>query len=225
MALTFERLTVNIPVLELLVKLPSSTLIAGDGAEFQRPRAGRTTRLKLTAVVLIGTANRFIAFEQPPSCWFNRFMPYKQPRSIQVVIFNDGTEERQYLLLRRVASHGGFWQSVTGSLEGDETHRQAAVREVIEETGLASSEEAMIELRVVNIFEIAAQWRDRYAPGVTHNEEVCFALGVREFDVRLDPIEHDAYEWVSFERAMELLYWESNKRALAAVRLLGKVTY
>lgn len=143
-------------------------------------------------------------------------MQYKQPRSIQVVIFSDGTEERRYLLLRRVASHGGFWQSVTGSLEGDETHKQAAVREVAEETGLASGVEAMIELGVVNTFEIAAQWRNRYAPGVTHNEEVCFALAVCEFDVRLDPIEHDAYAWVSFERAMGLLYWDSNKRALAA---------
>ena len=150
-----------------------------------------------------------------------RFMRYKQPRSIQVVVFSDGIGERHYLLLRRVASHGGFWQSVTGSLEGDETHKQAAVREVLEETGIASNEEELIELGVVNIFEIAPQWRDRYAPGVTHNEEVCFALGVRECEVRLDPIEHDGYAWASFDRAMEMLYWDSNKQALAAVSVLG----
>lgn len=147
-------------------------------------------------------------------------MQYKQPRSIQVVIFRGGVGERRYLLLRRVANLGGFWQSVTGSLEGDETHREAAVREVLEETGIASREKELIDLGVVNIFEIAAQWRTRYAPGVTHNEEVCFALEVRASDVRLDPIEHDEYRWEGFDRAMEMFYWESNKRALAASRLL-----
>ena len=144
-------------------------------------------------------------------------MQYKQPRSIQVVIFSGSPEERRYLLLRRVASHGGFWQSVTGSLEGDETHRQAAAREVLEETGIAVSEQELIELGVTNTFAIAPQWREKYEPGVTHNEEVCFALEVRECHVRLDPLEHDAWCWVSHDQAVEMLYWESNKRALAAV--------
>jgi dATP pyrophosphohydrolase len=103
---------------------------------------------------------------------------YKQPRSVQVVIFADRSGERQYLLLRRVASHGGFWQSVTGSLEDGETHRQAAVREVWEETGIRAREEELIDLRVINTFEIAPQWREKYAPGVVRNEEACFGLKV-----------------------------------------------
>jgi len=145
---------------------------------------------------------------------------YKQPRSIQVVILARSAREIRYLLLRRIASHGGFWQSVTGSLEGDETHMRAAVREVLEETGLVAREEDLIELGVVNTFEIAPLWREKYAPGVTHNEEVCFALEVLETPVRVDPIEHDGYAWESYDRAMEMLYWDSNKRALAAVRML-----
>ena len=148
-------------------------------------------------------------------------MQFKEPRSVQVVIFAEAHEERRYLLLRRVQSHGGFWQSVTGSLERDETHRQAAVREVLEETGIDAREEELIELGVTNTFEIAPQWREKYAPGVTHNEEVCFALEVRECEVRVDPIEHDAYVWETYERAMDLLYWDSNRRAFAAARLLG----
>lgn len=147
-------------------------------------------------------------------------MQYKQARSIQVVIFRDGQGERYYLLLRRIARHGGFWQSVTGSLEAEESHRQAAAREVLEETGIKSREEELIELGVVNTFEIAPQWRERYAPGVTHNEEVCFALEVRQSDVRVDPIEHDAYAWMNYDRAMEMLHWDSNKKALTAARLL-----
>lgn len=149
-------------------------------------------------------------------------MPYKQPRSIQVVIFAGSAQDVHCLLLRRVASHGGFWQSVTGSLEGEETHKQAAVREVFEETGLSLREEEMIDLGLVNTFEIAPRWLEKYAPGITHNEEVCFALKVPECEVQIDTIEHDAYVWVNYERAMEMAYWDSNKRALAAVRLLNE---
>lgn len=149
-------------------------------------------------------------------------MRYKQPRSIQVVIFGDEPDARKYLLLKRVASYGGFWQTVTGSLEENETHRQAAVREVLEETGIVTCEEDLIELGVVNDFEIAPRWRDKYAPGVTRNEEVCFALKTKQREVRLDPTEHEAYAWEPYEQAMKLTYWESSKRALGAVETTAK---
>src|SRR5256885_15876466 len=144
-------------------------------------------------------------------------MLYKQPRSVQVVIFAEGAGEREYLLLRRVRSHGGFWQSVTGSLEEGETHREAAVREVEEETGILHREDELIDLGVINLFEIAPEWRVKYAPGVTHNEEGCFALKVDKCEVRIDPREHDEHTWATYEEAVEMLYWESNKRAFAAL--------
>ena len=137
------------------------------------------------------------------------------------MILADSDRERHYLLLKRIESYGGFWQSVTGSLEGDETHKQAAIREMREETGISASDDDLIELGIVNTFEIASQWRSRYEPGVTHNEEVCFALRINERDIRLDPIEHESWCWVSYEQAMEMLFWESNKRALTAANALS----
>ena len=138
------------------------------------------------------------------------------------MIFADDSGDRHYLLLRRVASHGGFWQSVTGSLEEGETHTQAAIREVREETGIASSENELIDLGVINTFEIAPQWRARYEPGVVSNEEVCFALKVDRCEVFVDAREHDAYVWERYEKSTEMLYWESSKRAFAATRLLSE---
>ena len=145
-------------------------------------------------------------------------MRYKQPRSVQVVIFADCPSGREYLLLKRVAGFGGFWQSVTGSLEEGETHAEAAVREVLEETGIIAGENELIDLSLINTFEIAPKWRVRYAPGVTHNEEVCFALKVDKCEVRVDPVEHDEYAWVDYEKAIEMLYWDSNKRAFEALK-------
>ena len=145
-------------------------------------------------------------------------MRYKQPRSVQVVIFAEGSHGRQYLLLKRVAGFGGYWQSVTGSLEEGETHAEAAVREVLEETGIVAAADELIDLALVNTFEIAPQWRVKYAPGVTHNEEVCFALKVNKCEVRVNPLEHDEYAWVDYETALGMLYWDSSKRAFAALK-------
>ena len=145
-------------------------------------------------------------------------MRYKQPRSVQVVIFADTPSGREYLLLRRVGGFGGFWQPVTGSLEEDETHAGAAVREVREETGIIAGEGELIDLSLTNTFEIAPEWRVRYAPGVTHNEEVCFALKVDKCEVRVDPAEHDEYKWADYEKAIGMLYWDSNRRAFEALK-------
>jgi dATP pyrophosphohydrolase len=147
---------------------------------------------------------------------------YKQPRSIQVVIFSADEHQSLYLLLRRIASHGGFWQSVTGSLEGNETHRQAAVREVKEETGILAADTDLINLSLTNIFEIAPKWLPKYPPGTVYNEEVCFALKVLEQEIVLDCAEHTAYLWVDYETAMEMLFWESSRRAFAAARSLSQ---
>jgi dihydroneopterin triphosphate diphosphatase len=142
-------------------------------------------------------------------------MGYKQPRSIQVVIFAEIEKQQEFLLLKRIQSHGGFWQSVTGSLEDNETHRQAAVREVFEETGIHCNAEELIDLELTNIFEIAPQWRSKFAQDVTHNEEICFALQVEKCEVRLDALEHQDYLWLDAERAYAMFYWSSNKKALA----------
>ena len=147
-------------------------------------------------------------------------MRYKQPRSVQVVVFAERAGSRLYLLLRRVPRHGGFWQSVTGSLEDGETHLRAAVREVREETGFSVREDELIDLGVTNVFEIAEQWRPKYAPGVTSNEEVCFALRVEHASVEIDRLEHDEYVWVDYGAAVRMVYWENNRRTLEAVERL-----
>ncbi|MFV8797329.1 NUDIX domain-containing protein, partial [Yersinia sp. LJYL362] len=60
-------------------------------------------------------------------------MNYKRPESILAVIYakNSG---RVLMLQRR--DDPDFWQSVTGSLEGDETPLETAQREVKEEVGI-----------------------------------------------------------------------------------------
>src|SRR5690349_7026898 len=143
---------------------------------------------------------------------------YKLPRSVQVIIFTETTEQREFLLLKRIAHDMTFWQGVTGSLEEGETHREAAVREVQEETGIICCNEELIDLHLTNVFEIAPAWRTKFSPGTTHNEEVCFALKVEPCEIQHDAREHIAFMWVDYETAVSMLYWESNKKAFAVLQ-------
>ena len=141
---------------------------------------------------------------------------YKQPRSVLVVIH---TADRQVLLLER-AAHPGYWQSVTGSREGEETPLATACREVAEETGIVASPGEFADWRISNTFEIFAEWRQRYAPGVTHNVERVFGLRLpAPVAVRTAPDEHRAWCWLPWREAAERCFSWSNRDAIL---LLGE---
>ena len=103
-------------------------------------------------------------------------MSAKRPVSVLVVIH---TTDQQVLLLERTA-HPGFWQSVTGSQEGEESLAETALREVGEETGLRPGLDNLLDWRLSNRYEIYPAWRHRYAQGVSHNTEHVFGLRLAE---------------------------------------------
>lgn len=139
---------------------------------------------------------------------------YKRPESVLVVIH---TPDLQILLLER-AKHPGYWQSVTGSNEGNESFTDTAVREVAEETGLQIS---AAQLRVwpgENIYEIMTEWRHRYAPEVTHNRERVFSLCLPSVcDITLSPSEHRAWRWAPAAEAAAACFSASNREAILAL--------
>lgn len=118
------------------------------------------------------------------------------------------------LLLER-ADHPGYWQSVTGSRDGDETPRATAIREVREETGLEAGRYDLDDWQQQNVYEIYPHWRHRYPPGVTRNTEHVFGLQVpREVVVRLAPREHLAYVWLPWREAAARVFSPSNRAAI-----------
>jgi dATP pyrophosphohydrolase len=135
----------------------------------------------------------------------------KQPVSVLVVIH---TPDRQILLLER-ASHPGYWQSVTGSQEVGESLSETALREVGEETGIIASTDALRDWQRTNTFEIFAEWRYRYAPGVTHNTEHVFSLEIAAVQpVRIAPNEHLNYCWLPWQEAAGKCFSWSNRDAI-----------
>lgn len=136
-------------------------------------------------------------------------MNYKRPESVLVVIY---TVTGSVLLLQR-RDVPSFWQSVTGSLEAGETPRQAAVREVQEETGLVLAR--IDDCQQQNQFLIQPPWRARYAPTVTHNVEHLFIAALDEaVPVRLNPAEHIAACWLDKAEALRRVSSVTNRAAI-----------
>jgi dATP pyrophosphohydrolase len=144
-------------------------------------------------------------------------MGFKLPVSVLVVVH---TAQLEVLLLERArAGYGGpgFWQSVTGSLEGArEALEAAAAREVGEETGIDAARGRLARWNVVNTFEIYPQWRDRFAPGVIYNTEHVFGLALPgRLPVTISPREHTAFAWLPWREAAAKCFSWSNRDAIA----------
>jgi dihydroneopterin triphosphate diphosphatase len=139
-------------------------------------------------------------------------MSYKLPLSVLVLVH---TRSREVLLLER-ALRPGFWQSVTGSVDAmDEPLERAAVREVHEETSIEPGRGRLSRWNVVYTFEIYAQWRSRFAPGVLHNVEHVFALELEgRLPVRMAPQEHIAFAWLPWREAAARCFSWSNRDAI-----------
>ncbi len=134
---------------------------------------------------------------------------YKRPESVLVVVY---TRQGDVLLLNRIQPPG-FWQSVTGSLEWDEQPMQAATRELFEETAIQT--DCLVDCHQQHSFTILPAWRDRYAPDVRENTEHVFKL---ELDapvaIRLNPQEHNEYQWLPISAAADKVFSWTNREAI-----------
>ena len=143
---------------------------------------------------------------------------FKHPESILVVIY---TRTGKVLLLKR-ADDPDFWQSVTGSLLREETEpRQAAARELREETGLRATE-GLRDLQLTHRYPILPKWRQRYAPEVRENTEHVFAFELpAEIHITVNPAEHAGYGWFAFDEAAGKVASWTNREVILKLKPKG----
>lgn len=136
----------------------------------------------------------------------------KTNTQVELIVYRE-THEREFLLLHRVASKGGFWQPVTGGAHVGEGIEQTLRREALEELGL-------VVTKVVPT-GFSFKFSDHGKDYVEH------VYGTRvEVDtpIRLSP-EHDDSRWLGYQEARALLKWETNKQGLdALVKVLDEDT-
>ena len=137
-------------------------------------------------------------------------MSYRRPVSVLVVVHSDAGD---VLLLRR-SNPFDFWQSVTGSLKDNESHGQAAARELLEETGL-TNEGILVDSGISRTFAIDPRWRNKFARGSVENIEHEWRYRLPEkTDILLNADEHSEYCWVSVEEAIAKVWSWTNRDAL-----------
>lgn len=134
---------------------------------------------------------------------------YKRPESVLVVVH----ARTEFLLLRRTAPP--CWQSVTGSMDWDETDpAQTARRELREEVGLVAVPQ-LRDLGWTNRYLIWPALRACYAPDVEENCERVFELELPEKITITLSSEHTEYGWFgSVAAAAKVTSW-TNREAIA----------
>jgi 8-oxo-dGTP pyrophosphatase MutT (NUDIX family) len=136
--------------------------------------------------------------------------------SAEIAVFVTRRRGREVLLVHRAPSHGGYWHVVAGAIEPGENARQAAKRELHEETGLAAAVSGGVEV---------TEWADAVTgepaePPSQDDESVmgvrvtCFcATAADDWEPTLD-WEHDGHRWCSPTEALRALRWPGTARAL-----------
>jgi dATP pyrophosphohydrolase len=130
---------------------------------------------------------------------------------VDVYVLREGPAGLETLVLRRSGAGRcpGSWEVVHGSIEPGETPREAALRELAEETGCRPA-------RFYNLSRTESFYRHT-------TDEIglipVFAAFVSDAPVRLSA-EHDAAEWLAIPAAQGRLAWPRERRALDDIQIL-----
>lgn len=114
----------------------------------------------------------------------------------------------EFLVLHRAPRYESYWHVVAGALEGAETPREAALRELREELELTGA--GLVDLECRFAYALADESeavRFRFDPSVT---EVVVDAFVADAAPSWEPSlndEHDGYRWCTAAEACALLFW------------------
>lgn len=128
-------------------------------------------------------------------------------RAVSLIAMRAIGNGHQVLLMRRTRGLSGEWCQVAGGIEDGETAWQAALRELFEETGLTP----------VKFY--SADFCEQFYVADSNCIEL-LPVFVAVIDPQADVVlndEHDAFEWLPFDRACELVSFGGQRQLLRHV--------
>lgn len=130
-------------------------------------------------------------------------------RSAGAVLFYTASEraEPEYLLLHYTAGH---WDFPKGNIEAGESERQAAAREIREETGIA-------DVEFIDGFRTKIDYRYRHDGRLVHKEVVLFLARTSTRQVVISH-EHIGFAWKKYDDATQQLTYRNAKNLLSAAK-------
>ncbi|MFY9463024.1 MAG: NUDIX domain-containing protein [Candidatus Sungiibacteriota bacterium] len=133
----------------------------------------------------------------------------KRERSAGAVVFRDTKNGREYLLLkhsRRFLEPKEYWSFPKGHIEKKETAREAACREIMEETGLG-------DIKFINGFRETERYGYMQKGKKVDKSVVWFLARSKKRRIKLS-IEHIDAVWLSYEKAYKKVFYLGTKRLL-----------
>ena len=133
----------------------------------------------------------------------------RKPKNVLVFLYryNNGIE---YCLFYR--SRGRFYQGLSGGVEDLEELEDTVKREVYEETGIVVKNIMKLDT-ISSIPGINVNKNFNYKNNIYVVYEYGFGVKIDNEDIKLSS-EHKEYKWVSYDEAIKLLKYDSNKTAL-----------
>lgn len=123
--------------------------------------------------------------------------------SCGAVVYRDIKGEVRYLLIKN--NRSAHWGFPKGHVEMNETKKETAYREVLEETGL--------HINILDNFECISKYkiRDKIEKKVS-----IFVGTTKDTSTVIQVEEIEDYIWLTFDRAMSLLKFENDKNILSS---------
>lgn len=136
----------------------------------------------------------------------------KYRKAVFSVVYSTENKKIFYLILKRKL-HWKGWEFLKGGIKFFETKKQSVKREVKEETGL--------KVLGIKKFDISGKYKyDKEYPdrkGFIGQSFLLYSVRIKKDKIILDNLEHSDYKWVGFEKAIEKLKWENQKKCLKIV--------
>lgn len=133
-------------------------------------------------------------------------------KAVFIVVYHRDKNKIFYVILKRKKHWRGF-EFPKGGVEKGEKLAEAAKREVKEETGLN-----VLKLKKFNLngkYLYNQKVYDR--PGISGQTYSLFSAEVIKRKIKVDKKEHYSGEWIEFEKAIEKLTWQDQRKALKIV--------
>ena len=127
---------------------------------------------------------------------------------VEAHIFKIEIDVMKFLLLKRQSneSYPNLWQMVSGAIEGKEMAYEAAIREIVEETGIT-----------INKMWVVPNVNSFYSPDKNKLFMVpVFAALTDDENIKISN-EHSEYKWVSKEEAVKLLAWPGQRKSVEII--------
>ena len=129
--------------------------------------------------------------------------------SAGIVLFRKENSKILFLLLHYPSGH---WDFVKGKMEKGETTHQTAIRETLEETGIA-------DIVFLDDFEEWVEYNFQFQGELVHKRVVFFLAETKTKEVSISH-EHLDYTWMDYQTAMEKTTFDNAKLILSKSKSL-----